>query len=347
MRSLIISILWLFPVFVMAKKESFPIWCTAEGREEFTPRSEYFSSFAQVRYYDKKGVQRSIGEAQEFAKKQLVEMIETNVKVVTENRHVEEVAGEESWLQSSYSSSIVSTANVNLVGLRSEYHVGKRDKSVYALAYVKKEELFAFYRTQLEKHLAKVEHEVRLADEALDEGDRAKSLSHRKEARLLLSAISEEENILVAVNSAKAAMVSAKVNQVMQGFVRVSMELDKAVRLYIQTEEDLFGIPMDVLSKRLGKELSAQNCVIVADDNDADYMLRVSAETRKADFNLEFKFAYADVAYELKNNKSGRFVLRGGFSYKGGGVSYEKAGHDALLRSSAQVLEAVKNELFE
>ena len=347
MRSLIISILWMLPMIVMAKKAPPPVWCTTEGREDFTPQAEYFSSFAQVRYYDKEGVQRSIAEAQEFAKKQLVEMIETNVKVVTENRQRENVAGEESWLQSSYSSSIVSTANVNLVGLRSEYHVGKRDKSVYALAYVRKEELFAFYRMQVEKHLAKVEHEIRMTDEALEEGVRAKALTHRKEARRLLSDICGDENILFAVNSAKASITSAKVTQVMQELERISVELDKAVRLYIQTEEDLFGIPMDVLSKQLGKELSAQNCVIVADDNDADYMLRVSAETRKADFNLEFKFAYADVAYELKNNKSGRFVLQGGFSYKGGGVSYEKAGHDALLRSSAQVLEAVKNELFE
>ena len=285
--------------------------------------------------------------AKDFAKKYLTETIETKVKSTTESRYAESGMGKKSSVSSSYKSNVLSFTEKNLVGLQTDYFVNEREKTVYAFAYLKKDDLFTFYKARIEKNLSAVENKIALINQAGDEGEKPKAIKIRMEAKDLLPAIQNDEDVLIAANSVKSAAVSAKINQVTKELENLDLILNKSIRIYVQTDESLFGKKIDILSNKLCKELSTENCSIVTKEEDADYTLVVSVKTRKADFQSEFKYSYADVTYELKNKKTGRILLKDGFAYKGGGVSHEKAAYDALVRSSAKIYDQIKNELFD
>lgn len=348
MRKIVFVILFLSSVAVLAKNEDVaPGWMTLEGRETLAPKHNYYSAFSQVRYLDKKSVPQSISEAKSFAKKYLVEAIESNVKSVTESRFVESGVGKKSAVSSSYKSNVFSSADIDVVGLQMDYFVSAREKMIYAFAYLKKDDLFSYYNARVVRNLSVVENEISVANEALGQGDVSKARKSYSSAEKRLLNAQNDESVLVAVNSSKAAAVSVKINQAVTALREIETALSKCLRVYVQSEENVFGRSTNVLSNKLCNELSSEKCCIVTDSNEADYTLSITAKTRKADFQSEFKFSYADVVYEMKNNKTGLIVLKDGFAYKSGGTNYEKAGYEALARSSAKIFQSIKEILFD
>ncbi|MDD6357874.1 MAG: hypothetical protein PUG15_07280 [Bacteroidales bacterium] len=347
MKNLIIIFLFLsFSAFAKKEVVELPIWITDEGREQLAPQNDYFSAFAQAKYYDKNSISQGILQAKGFAKKFLTETIETNVKSSTETDFSENSVGKRLSVSSSYKSNVVSFSEKNLVGMQVDYFVDERQKTVFAFAYLKRSDLFDFYKTKIEKNILSVNRKIETVKKAWNMGEKPQAFGMRTEIGDLLTEIQNDERVLITTDSRRAFEVSGRINQLFKDWDETEVLLNKKMSVYIKTEENVFGRNTEVLMKKLCGELTAENCVIAQSEEDADYVIAVFARTRKADFQSEYKYSYADVSYEVKNPKTDAVCLKDVFSYRSGSTTYEKAGYDALMRSASKISTQIKSELF-
>lgn len=136
-----------------------PQWITYSGRDLLYPHEFYYSGFAERQISKKDDVNSVVEILRNDALTLLTESIEVTVQSETSQYAVDYGAKvEEHFMVSSATSS-----NLTLSGVKFETCHDKKADKVFALAFVSKDDLTAYYSAQLQHHLERLDELVKTA----------------------------------------------------------------------------------------------------------------------------------------------------------------------------------------
>lgn len=310
----------LAPAVALSQK---PAWVAGMGSDASFPRAQYLTGFA---VNEGRETPMFIKRLKADAKAELIEGIIVSVQSAKQ-LHKSERNGD---LSEDYTATISSLADADVNGLKIDYYYDAASQTGYAFAYANKSEVKGYYKANISFLIQKVEAAVGSAAQAEQE-NKAKARKMYEEVAPLFGELSFAQNLLTAIEGredesqqvAKSLALKAKV-------VQAIARLQSAIIVYIQSRETNFGAPVRLLEPKLKAELSKQGCSFTSAREKADWLLTISATTRKGSEMDGIYIAFLDATITLVERKTNKEIYANNFTdLKGGGVDYEKAGRKA------------------
>lgn len=137
-----------------------PGWASSYGEKTPYPQSQYLTGFGMATLADGKGVDEGLSQAEAGAQQNLIQKIRIQVEAVSSS-YLKETDDE---FTSQFVSATRTSANLELMGLRTQTYVDERKGNVYALAYI----LIKTIRNQFRDELIEQYEEFTRLKEAAD-----------------------------------------------------------------------------------------------------------------------------------------------------------------------------------
>lgn len=312
-------------------------WLTLHARELNFPSDEYVTGFAQASLRAGETSAEACDRVGREAAKQAAASIRTMIETTTEMRNTETEKNGNFDFMSVYSDYTRQSANAEIAGLKTEVHFA--DNVANGFAFVKRSELANYYKMQIDLNLRKVEDAVANAQTAAAAGQKLKAKTQCEQALAAIADIEFAQNLLTAVNPTdKNALQSERVSTAKNQLFQKLIDLEQSIYVYVVADEVNFGTPTTILANRLKSVLAKNQCSFTTDKAQADYVVSLSATTRKHDVdNPNFKFAYADVSVDLFSSFKQMSIFNDEMSVKAGAMTFDTAGKKALEEAAQQV----------
>jgi hypothetical protein len=247
----------------------------------------------------------------------------------------------------SFSNEASTTSNTEVAGLKIESYYDANSKLVYAFAYVNKNELTGYYKANISMLLQQAEGSLNTAIQLEQNREKAKARVECERIRPLFPAIRYAQDLLTAVDaddneSLQLRKAASLYNEMTQMLARLA----QAVYIYVESSEDFFGKPDNMVANKLKAQLAANGCSFVEDALQADFKLNLNTSMRVSSAQGNIVYCYADVEIELYDTYKQKVVYNDELSLKGGSVTQEKAGRaaleDAVKKITANLIPWIK-----
>lgn len=235
-----------------------------------------------------------------------------------------------------------------LVGIRVETHFDPAESEGYAFAWVNKEDLASYYKSQLLIYLNNASSLLDASAVALDSKQRARA------KELCMSALeplanAEHAQDLITVVMPSASSDDLKIDDIAslkESMAQLLVKVEQGVSVYVECTENVFGKESSILQNGIENSLTENGCSVVKDRASADFVLTVDADIREHGIPNDYvKFVYADVTLDLTDTGSSSSVCKNGFSIKGGGMTRDEASREALKAAVPEVWESISSLL--
>ncbi len=340
---------WL-PMLLSAQPQTPPAWLHPQVREATYPPETFFSEFTEGNLRPGESVSELLDRLKSDAKRGAAGNIRTLIESVVEKTDRQETYGQEFRFTSVYQDRTQQTANADIAGIHTESYYDEQRRWGYAFAYVRKSDLAAYYRAQVGHRLQEVENNLSLAAQLMDNGEKAKARKVCEEALQPLSNAEFARDLLAAVCPGDTTgMQSSRYFPLKNRLLQTLIDLEQSTYVCLQCTETNFGQKVRIVEPELKRLLAVNQCSITDDPGEADFVITVTASTRRHDGNAVFgdgvlKFSLADVEVEVFSNSKRKVVYSESLSQKnnGDGATYESAGRNALKLAAGAVWEKIK-----
>jgi hypothetical protein len=154
MKHLLLSV--SIPFFSLLLFAQEPEWVKFEYRNLKYPVSAYLVGFSKDINREKNNENDFVEIVKGYAKTELIEGVQSSIFSVTSSEVVE---SNKSFNQY-FKKSSVSASNLTVVGLKYLTYYDQKTKTGYALAFAKKDEVFAMYQNQIKKDIAGIRQKL-------------------------------------------------------------------------------------------------------------------------------------------------------------------------------------------
>lgn len=324
-------------------------WLTADARAKNFPGSLYVSGYATLTPYGGEDVSAALKRAGTQAATLAAAGIRTLIENESEVATSEVEADGNFQFVSQFNEYTRQSSNAEIAGLKTETHHDPATGDVHAFAYALRSDLVAYYGSQVDLNLKKVEDAMAQAGMAARAGQKLKAKKQCAAALEPLARAEYAQDLLTAVNPAdRGGLQQQRCSQLKRELFQQLIDLEQSVYVYVQCTEDNFGTPGTLLANQLKSLLAKNQCSFCESPADANYTLTINATTRKHDVdNPNFKFTYADVQVDLYSAYKRMSVYNDEFSVKGGATTYQTAGRNALKDAAPKVWEGIKPWILE
>lgn len=340
---------WL-PMLLSAQPQSPPAWLHPQVREATYPPETFFSEFTEGNLRPGESVSELLDRLKSDAKRGAAGNIRTLIESVVEKTDRQETYGQEFRFTSVYQDRTQQTANADIAGIHTESYYDEQRRWGYAFAYVRKSDLAAYYKAQNSYQLQQVEDAVALSSTLVASERKAQARKVCEEALQPLSKVEFARDLLTAVCPGDTTgMQSSRYFQLKNRLLQTLVDLEQSTYVCLQCTETNFGQKVRIVEPELKRLLSVNQCSITEDPKEADFVITVTATTRRHDGNAVFgdgvlRYSYADVEVEVFSNGKQKVVYGESLSQKnnGDGATYESAGRNALKLAAGAVWKGMK-----
>jgi len=342
-KTVVLNLLLLVtPLIVLGQVEQ-PVWMGASTREATFPLNTFFTGLTQGDAHVGENINDAKQRLSKDAQGLLVESIRMRVESNTLSQTTSTQINQTEHLTAEFTANVQTTAEAEIVGVRTETFLDQRTGRIHAFAYVNRFELTGFYTANLSMNLTQIEGLLNIAQNLETDGEKAKARQQLEAASPLLVSVRYAQNLLVAIdqNSSPESLQLPKTEQLLKMLIQVQARLAQAVYVYVKSEETNFLQSTEVIANQLKSILATMGCSFVDDSARADFRLKISAKTRRHGVQHGLTVCYADVAVSLFDVRRNRTVFQDEFSQKGVHASAEAAGRKALEGAAPQIASRI------
>lgn len=348
MKRLLNIVCLLLPLALLAQTP--PAWLYPQVREASYPTDVYFSEFTEGNLRAGENVSELLDRLKLDAKRGTAGNIRTLIESVVEKTERQTSYGHDLRFHSVYQDFTRQTANADIANIYTMSYYDEQRRWGYAFAYVEKIELVTYYRAQIGNQLQQVENAIALSASLFESGQKAHARKVCEDALSSLSKAEFAQDLLTAVVPGDTTgMQQSRFAQDKNTLLQSLIDLEQSIYVYLQCTETNFGQTVHILGHELKRILANEQCSLIENPEDADFVVTVTATTREHDGNVVHgdgvnKFSLSDVEVEVYNNLKQKVVYSESVSVKnnGDGATYESAGRNALKRSAGKVWEGMR-----
>lgn len=348
MKRLLSIVCLLLPLALFAQTP--PAWLYPQVREANYPPDVYFSEFTEGNLRAGENVSELLDRLKLDAKRGTAGNIRTLIESVVEKTERQTSYGHDLRFHSVYQDFTRQTANADIANIYTMSYYDEQRRWGYAFAYVEKSELETYYRAQIGNQLQQVENAIALSASLFESGQKAHARKVCEDALSSLSKAEFAQDLLTAVVPGDTTgMQQSRFAQDKNTLLQSLIDLEQSIYVYLQCTETNFGQTVHILGHELKRILANEQCSLIENPEDADFVVTVTATTREHDGNVVHgdgvnKFSLSDVEVEVYYNLKQKVVYSESVSVKnnGDGATYESAGRNALKRSAGKVWEGMR-----
>jgi len=345
MKKPVLLFLFLFAFLTIFCQESVPEWLSKSSRELRYPNEIYFTGFVFNFVEQDKSLQQYIENVKTEAQAELVKQIRLKIEAKTQSKIFSQNANGNYSESEIFLSEATTTADAEIVGIKTETHYDKTENKIYAFAYANKYEIMGYYKSNLSMNLNQIESFVKTAKDLENNGEKAKARQQLEMAKPLFSKTRSAQEMLVTLdgNATPDDLQQSKTELLYNTVTQLQAKLAQGVYVYVESNENLFGQKVDIVANKVKAELAINGCSFVNNANDADLLLNINVSTRISSQENSIVFCYADTTVELYDNHKQKMVYSDEIAQKGGANTQDKAGRQAMNDVAKKVVEKLKN----
>ena len=298
-----------------------PSWCNNEWRSNNYPRALYLQGFI-------------VGE------QQAGESIEQTHQRLKEKAQAEALQN------------IIATQNAikDIPNLFVESWHNPKTNEVFAIAWVKKEDLTRTLKKQIISHVTRAEMAIEEAEGLLAEGEKGAARKTIAKAIEHLQQVEEQQKVVQSVDSSTEMedIAFAESNALKQRVTALQQQLKNGVSVYIGGEVTVFDKSYPTFIQQIKQQISPIGCTFTTNEAAADWVIRLQGTTQE--YNAMQKSSYstfvvmADIAIEIA--KRGQIIYSGNVSQKGVHTNNTEQAAKEAYSEASKVIAVQINEII-
>lgn len=308
-----------------------PAWLDEDWRHSNFPASSYFCGFALVTPdLDPKPAQAAHTEALRL----LAESVFSNVNVSTVSSMGSTVSNDRCEEFDTFRRDISVNSAVGLTGITLDTYTDPATGAAYEFARVEKERLRTYYDALVASALADAHSTLDIAAQAADTADKSVLKAHADGVAGSLATARSHRGILLAVSPSDAAAHDLGLRGAEERLAALEAVIAGGITVYVQGAGDPHST---LVVSKLKASLAASGCTFADTEDEADYLLSLSAATELQSVFDDVYHVNAMVDIALTNRRKGLVVYQDAVTHKGSALAEKQAGTKALNGSVAKI----------
>ena len=317
-------------------------WLDENYRNTKYPQNAFLTGF--IYRIVENGISETTQQAKIDAQADLVKQVRLMLKSKTQSQSSALSINGKYDERESFDNQTSAEANAEIVGMKTETCFDPKSNLVYAFAYVNKSELIGYYKSNLSLNVNQIESFLKTAQDLEIAGEKAKARVQCESAKPLLEKVRSAQDLLTAidVDISSDDLQQAKTESLHNLLAQMLARLAQGVYVYVEDNEDLFSVKVNIIANQLKADLAKNGCSFVETPEQADFKLKINVSTRPSSYQGGIMFCYADAQVELYDIRKQKVVYSDEIEQKGGGVSQDKAGRKAMSDVVPCIFEKLK-----
>ena len=321
-----------------------PSWTSSAMREVEFPSAAYFSGYTQGNARSGETLedarQRLLREAQGL----LIESIRVTVRSRTESQTVSTRTNRSERIDAVFATKVETDTEVEIAGMNFDTpFVDPQTNVIHAFAWVNRVELSAYHIANMQMNITQAEGLLQTARDLEQNGEKIQARRQCEAAAQLIIKVRQSQDLLTAIDSSisaeglQLARTEALQNQLLQTYARLA----QAMIMHIESVENNFSRSTTLLTNRLRALLVEKDFSFADNTAQADFLLKIEANTRQHGVEHGLTVCYADVVINLFDVRRNRSVFQDEFSQKGISTTSEAAGRRALEDAAPTIISKI------
>ena len=174
-----------------------PEWVSKDFRSSNYPERSFLSGYVEINDINKKYIDEEMQQVVDAAKSALTQSVRVQVKSVSTS-NVTDYNGQ---IDDYFNQKTTASSDLQLIGLQTDSYYDKKSKKGYGFAYVNKNRMVEFYRSEIGKHISEISSIIDQSKELQTQGDLKKAYKKGLEAFNKFFVIDESQKILMAIGA--------------------------------------------------------------------------------------------------------------------------------------------------
>ena len=174
-----------------------PEWISKDYRTSNYPRSSYLVGFSKLTGVSKKEADKELKNLIDDSKSELIQSVKVQVKSVSTS-NVSDFNGQ---IDDYFNQKTTSQSSLQLIGLQTESYYDKKSKTAYALAYVNKNRMAEYYRSEIGKGIQDINNYISQSQEFLTDNNIKSSFKVVLDSYNKFFMIDESQKILMSIGT--------------------------------------------------------------------------------------------------------------------------------------------------
>ncbi|MCL2682632.1 MAG: hypothetical protein FWE63_03985 [Bacteroidales bacterium] len=294
----LLLLLWLGLPFAICAQGSLPMWTHDAVRQRDYPAREWYTGFVRDRLKADEDVGAALRNLERAAQNQLAEniivMIESDSRLRMGSEQHQSGGQSSEVITTNYRQVITTATSATTVKTEVRSYHDPETGTLYAFATVRRSDLAAFYKRQINTDLNKVEIAIGASEQLVASGKKMDAHRRIEEAKRNLNDISYLHSLLIAVDPTVCEdndMQTPRFNELSLTVEQLLITLQRSTFVYIDCSYEFRGRPHDAFSSDPGilcdiikRALEENGCTITDNEENADYKLTlITSTTQRSD----------------------------------------------------------------
>jgi len=302
---------------ISALAQTPPTWTQDAVRERSYPALEWYTGFVRDRLKAGANAATALQALERDAQNQLAESIivtiEGDTRMENASRQLQSGGRNTEVITMDYRQAVrTATAATTVKTEVRSYHDPATD-ALCAFAAVRRADLSAYYRKQIDVDLNKVETAIEVSQQLTAAGKKMSARRKVDEARAILAGVSFNRDLLVAVDAAsdESSLQTRRSNSLLRTVQSLLIRLEQSTFVYMDCrhefknyKDDAFSSDPEIMCDIIAQALSENECSVTDNRDEADYELTlITSTTQRSDGKGDFAILsyYANVKGSLYN----------------------------------------------
>ncbi|GHT11899.1 hypothetical protein AGMMS4956_05640 [Bacteroidia bacterium] len=342
MKKIVLTICFSVVFLALFGQGTLPAWLSDNTRDLRYPSETFYTGFAYNIIEKGKSSQDYVERTKTDAQTELVKKIRVKIEAKTQSSTSTLSTNGKYSESESFSNEAKTSANAEIVGIKTETYFDQWDNTVYAFAYANKYEVIGYYKANISMLIGQIEGSLKTAKNLEQSKEKSKARRQCEEAMSMFAKVRYAQDLLTALDAADSeSLQQAKSEALRNQATQMMARLAQGVYVYMKSSEDLLGKKVNIIAGKLKAILAQNGCSFTDDAAQADLKLTLSTTTREISNNNGMVFCYADVEVDLYDNHKGKSVYNDEISQKGGSATAERAGRKAMEDAAPAIAEKI------
>ena len=319
LRSFLLAFLTIVP-YVLLGQTSNPGWLNEDYRTSNYPIEEWYTGYSMDKMADGEQLIASLQRVENSARNKLIEQIQISIesssKLISTSSSISNGSSRSEQITIDYRQDIQTTTNASAVGVEVKSHFDANSNIVYAFAFVNRKELATYYINQENAIYKFVESELNVINSLVESGQKISALQRGEQCKQKLLKSKEYRTLISVIAGTETAYSQAYIS-LSETVEKLLFSLQQSTKVLVRckwecSEYPQYGYISDVVRENVETFISSNNCTIVSETTEADYILDlVLSTTQRSDGSDEYAIIsyYANVTGKLVNTHTNKQVV--------------------------------------
>ena len=297
-----------------------PNWLDEDYRSYYYPIEKWYSGYAMDKIEDGEQLIASLQRVENLARNKLVEQIQISIEssstLVSTSSSVSNGSSRLEQITIDYRQDIQTTTDASAVGVEVKSHFDADRNMVYAFAYVDRAELAKYYLNQENAIFKYLDSELNIINSLVESGQKLQALQRCGQCKQQLLK-SKEYRTLISIIMGNETAYSQEFIVLSESVEKLLFSLQQSTKVLVRCKWECSEFPQyepvsDIVRESIETLISTNNCTIVSESTEADYILDlVLSTTQRSDGSDEYAIIsyYANVVGILVNTHSNKQVV--------------------------------------